>query len=443
MSFLDRFFGNQVPIVEPDLRFGRYSDIYKQPERYEAWDRSLLLFEQKKYIESYREFFKYLGDEKEGNVTWREEEEKLIFQFFQGSKEIKGEANRVQIKAEARIAGALNLEKSAFFRELLERNFDLEYCRFALDTNKNLTVVFDSSTLDGSPFKLYHALREMALQADKQDDLLLERYPQLQPINNGHVEDLPESEKLIKYTYAKQLIQEALDTVIRLEEALIDYPGGISYLLLSLCYKLDYLLTPQGQVTDTLERIHRGWFANDKKTTDEKNQQMRQEFETLLNRPQAAWFSEFYRVISTFGIVPAFGHDRIENIAEAELPVFDWYAEHGYPEVALAIADYIVGHSQFSFALPRADRDLFHLYFRIMNSEFFKSLGFSPCCSHSKEGKFFPKEIKRQIRRIVEANEDNYLSFQPDTSLLNYDNKIEFVRSYLLMVKGLKLVQVR
>ncbi len=443
MNFISRLFSSPTPSAEPEVRFGRYSDIYKKAERYESWDKSLLLFEEKKYLDAYYQFFLYLGDNKEQNVQVRKEGDKLFFECFQGSKKIIGEANRIQVKAEAKIADATDLKNAVFFRDLLQRNFELEYCRFALDEEKNLTILFDSSTLDGSPFKLYYALREMALQADKQDDLLIERFPSLKPINTGHTEDLPSDEKNAKYKFAVTEIQKTLDTVERLKEDLVDYPGGIAYLLLSLCYRLDYLLTPQGQVTETLERIHRNWFSSNKKSTAEKNAEIIQEFTRLLKRPQSAWDNEFYRIISTFGIVPAFGHDRVENIIDAELPVFDWYAEHEYPEVALAIADFIVGHSQFSFALPKYDRDFFHLYFRVINNDFFKTLGFSNCCYDSEKNRLVPKEIKQQIRNLVKANAESYLSLEPDLSLLKFSNKTAFVRSYLLMVKATSAVQVR
>lgn len=425
------------------MRFGRYSDIYKKTERYEAWDEALEKFAEQKYIAAYEAFFQYLGDGKEKNVTYRKEGEKLYFEFFQGSKKISGEANRNQVKAEAKVVAAREFRDAGFFRELLQRNFELEYCRFALDDAQNLTIVFDSSTLDGSPFKLYYALREMALQADKQDDLLVERFPALLPINTGHTEDLPEKEKAAKYNFAVQEIKSTLDTVERLKDDLENYPGGIAYLLLSLTYRLDYLLTPQGQVTETLERIHRNWFTNDKRSTEQKNEEIIAEYRQILERPQAAWYGEFYRVISTFGIVPAFGHDRVQNVIDAELPVFDWYAEHGYPEVALAIADYIIGHSQFSFALPQYDRDFSYLYFRVRHAGFFQELGFENCGYNVEKGRLLPKEIKQHIRRVTADNSENYLSLNPDMSFLKFGNREDFVRSYLVMLKNLKAIQVR
>ena len=434
MNLLDRFFASAADSDDPPIRFGRYSDIYKKPERYEAWDKSLAYYENRKYLAAYREFFKYLGDDEINNTATQEENDTLYFTCYQGSKKITGEADNVRIKAEAKIADARTLSDVAFFRELLERNFELEYCRFALDPQKNLTIIFDTSVLNGSPYKLYYALREMALQADKQDDLLLERYSDLLPVNTGHTEKLPLGEKETKYAFARQEITQTLAKIKELQPELQDYPGGIAYLLLSLCYRLDYLLTPQGAVTDTLERIHRTWFAADKATTEEKNARIIKEFKDLLDRSKTAWQSEFYRIISTFGIVPAFGHERLVNIIEAELPVLDWYAEHGFPDVALAIGDYIVGHSLFSFALPKNDRDLFHLYYRIRQHNFFVDLGFMQSFK-TKGNKLSPREITRAVKRIFKENAQDYLSGSPETSLLKFGNEVDFVRSYLNMMR--------
>ena len=59
-------------------------------------------------------------------------------------------------------------------RRLVESNYVLEYSRYGLDDDDNLVIKFDTSALDASPYKLYYALKEVAANADKQDDLLLD-----------------------------------------------------------------------------------------------------------------------------------------------------------------------------------------------------------------------------------------------------------------------------
>ena len=150
---------------------------------------------------AYEAFFKYLRDEQEDNVRWLTTEGGYEFEILQGSKRVSGTANAQKFIAEARIVKAQNLSVTVM-RRLVESNFSLEYCRYALDNDNNLVVKFDSNALDASPFKLYYALKELAVNADKQDDLLLDEFGmQLMPIDMGSKTDLPDAEREIKYTF--------------------------------------------------------------------------------------------------------------------------------------------------------------------------------------------------------------------------------------------------
>ena len=49
MSFFERWFGNNnEEVVQPDIRFGRYSDSYKDTHCYDAWDLALEYFDKEK-----------------------------------------------------------------------------------------------------------------------------------------------------------------------------------------------------------------------------------------------------------------------------------------------------------------------------------------------------------------------------------------------------------
>jgi hypothetical protein len=63
----------------------------------------------------------------------------------------------------------------------MEANHRLNFSRFALDNDNHLCIVFQTGALDASPLKLLHALRELAINADKKDDLLLEEFKSLTP----------------------------------------------------------------------------------------------------------------------------------------------------------------------------------------------------------------------------------------------------------------------
>lgn len=438
MSIWDRFFSKPESEVKPSMfRFGRYSDSYKSTRNYDAWDEALDKFEEKDYLGAYRSFFEYLRDEQEDNVKFWEEKEEIRFELYQGSKQIFGVASPTKLKAEAKIAKTEGTNPG-FARRLLEHNFDLQYSRFALDESDNLTIVFDTYSIDGSPYKLYYALKELATNADKQDDLLLDEFKSLEQIATEHLKPLSDQEKQIKY----QFLIDKIDAAFRIadnEKTCEEYPGGVAYLLLSLIYKLDYLIKPEGYMMEVLERANRLYFAKDGRSTKEKIYSLREEIRQLTQRPKAFFFKEMYRGISTFGITAPVNHSNVVNLINNDLGNMDWYRDNGYEEIAISISEYIIGYSLFNYAVPKPDRDLFHLYFQVMESTYFKSLGIQSAFYDSKQDGFKVKNIKKAIDQIVKNNRKDYTQLHPNTGLLRFFSKAEFAKSYLLMIRDLDL----
>jgi len=443
MGLLDRLFGKDTDdSPQPDIRFGRYTDSYKRPENYEAWDKSLRAFENEDYLTCYRQFFAYLRDESEDNVHVEEEGEGIRFELYQGSKKICGFADASKLKAEARIAYSQQMNV-AFLRRLIEKNFSLKYSRFALDDSDNITIVFDTYTLDGSPYKLYFALKELATNADKQDDLLLEEFDALIPVENDHLQELSREEKEAKYQYLTDEIRKALHLLENGALSLEKYPGGYAYVFLHLLYKLDYLTKPEGNTMETLERLHRKYFAKDKKSTLEKVQLIGKGLRKLTDRPKADFFNEMYQVRSTFGITTPVNHDRVVGFIDSEVSNMDWYNENGHEEIALSIPGYIVGYCLFNYAIPKPDRDLFHLFYQITEADFFRSLGFAVPYTESTSGELKKRAIRKGIQAIVNDNRDQFPGLNPNLSILDFSTRPNFARSYLRMLRTLDLTRAR
>ncbi len=442
MGLFDRLFGNSTKTVpQPDIRFGRYSDSYKEMDKNEVWEKAILKFDEEDFLEAYRLFFHYLRDEQEDNVKCWDVESGIRFEFYQGSKKITGFANTKKLMAEAKIAKTKETNVG-FLRRLIEHNYSLQYSRFALDEDNNITIVFDTYTLDGSPYKLYSALREVATHADKQDDLLLDEFKVLDPVDTSHLRELAPDEKKAKYNFIERQIKTVLNEI---ENGTLDreqYPGGMAYLLLNLIYKLDYLIKPEGYMMETLERIHRLYFAKDDKTTVQKNQQLCRELQTLLDRPREDFFKEMYQVTHTFGITTPVNHDRLVSFIDGELGNMDWYAENGYQAVALAIPGYIVGYCQFNYALPGPDRDLLHLYFQIFEAYYFRSLSFTNHYFDEQKQQLNKRAIRRAIEQIADRYASEYPRLKPAANLLDFSSLPTFARSYLTMVRNLDLSPV-
>jgi hypothetical protein len=435
MSFLSRFFNSKQLSQAPSIRFGRFTDLYRTPEQEEAFETALTAFANEEYLKSYAAFFAYLYHPGEQNVRIWEENNELRFEFFQGSKRISGYANVQKLYAEAKVAKAKTL-CVGFMRRLLEDNFDLKYSRYALTPDNEIAIVFDTYTMDGSPYKLYKALQELATHADKQDDILVDEFEALQPVGIHVRRALPDREKCLKYDFIVSEIQKTFTLMDEGKLSQLQYPPAFTYLLLSLCYKLDYLTKPEGFMMETLERIHRLAYDSDGKNAAQKNQQLRKEFQTLLDRPKDKFFKEMYEVSATFGITEPVEHSKVALIIEQELPNMKWYQEQGYEQLALAVPGYIAGRCLFEFALPEPDKALLHLYFEITEAAYFESLGFP---IYLKNNRLNLKAIRKAVSDIRDRFKKNYPLFKPDTRMLVDDSMAAFAESYLWMTHQLDL----
>jgi hypothetical protein len=432
MSLLDRLFGKSAPSPLPDITFGRYTDTYKTPEQYRHWEEALKAFEREDYMGAYRAFFQYLRDERQDNVRVEETEKGLAFELYQGSMKVSGTADLEHLRAEARIAH-IETMNIGFLRRLVDQNYDLKYARYALDNENNISIVFDTYTLDGSPFKIYYGLKEMATNADKQDDLLLDEFATLLPTDMEQLRPISEELKEIKYHYIQEEIANVFTLLDSGKPDPQKHPAAVAYLLLNLCYKLDFLTKPEGYMMEALERIHRLFFAKDERNAIQKTQLLRKEIAKLQARSKEDFFKEMYQAPATFGITSPVDQERVAALIDGELPAMDWFIDNGHPEVALSISGYIVGFSLFNYALPKPCRELFLLYFQITEREYFQALGFQTA--------FDKKFVQQQIKKIVEDNEDEYPKLNPRTRILDYSGLPQFARSFLRMVRELDLTK--
>ena len=442
MSIWDTLFGRAPgydPTGEPDFSFGRYTDAYKTPENYAAWDRSLAAFEDNDYLGSVEAFMAYLHDPREDNVKWQREDDKLYFEFYQGSKRVTGFADQEQLRATASIA-RLDAPETELLHRLTTMNYEMKYSRFAIDDGGCLAVVFDSPSNDASPHKLYHALKEMALRADKQDDLLLNEFGEaLSPTEIRHLRQLSVEEKALKLEFLQSHIQAVTDYLSTNKLDPEEQPGAVAYLLLDLVYRLDYLLIPEGYTMEALERMHRMYFAREAdQPVTFKNVRLLSELQHLHRRAPESFAAELYAGKSTFGITLPANHDRLASLIDSELPNMDWYQDNGFPEVARAVPGYIAGYALFNYAIPPPDRDLLQLYYRVCEDDYFRRLGYNQQFL-DRDGRPARRAIRAAISAIAERHTAAYPRLRPALSQLSFDNLENFGRSYLRMVRELDL----
>ena len=415
------------------MKFGRYTDAFKPKEKLDLWYKAENLFKEKKYLESYKTFFEYIRDDKEDNVHFDYSDSKIDFGFYQGSKIIKGTADNDYVKAEVNIA---EFEKPgvSFMRRLLELNYQYYYSKYSFVENF-ICLRFTSKTFDCSPNKLYYALKEVALNADLQDDSLIEDFKMLKPITVNNVIEFPPDDKEVRYKYLHKWIIEALNVIKELNPT--QYSGGITFILLNLIYKIDYLIIPQGILLHTLEKINRIYYANDNNSFEKKNGLMIAEFEKILEKPKEDIFKDLYDVRSTFPLVAPVGHQEVQNLIKGEIEKTYWYRDNRRLDIATQILEFIPTKSFFSYGLPLATRLLFHIFMIVNNEDYFREIGIDKSYYNVGKNEFNKDLLIKDIDEVIESNKSQFPNLKFDTSSLKYDSLYDFMISYLMEVSNL------
>ncbi len=438
MSFLDRLFQwkKQPAPAQPDVLFGRFSETKRSAEQTAAWDAATKKFDSGEPLEAWEGVLKFLKHRSLDNVSFEKTDGSLRFSITQGSKKVTGAADAAQFRAEARVARA-EREDVGFLRTLVEHNRLLKYTRFALAPDGCVVLVFDSAAADASPLKILAGLKELATQADKHDDILVDEFAALAAVDEGVQIPIGEAERAVKIEFLRKKTAECLQ---RMDAAALRpefNAGAQAYLMLHLIYSLDFLVRPEGFTMETLERIHRSYFENDGRNKAQKITAARRDLQKIVDRSDEELGRELYRTIATFGITRLVDHEKIQQFIDGEQSSVQFLIETGQPELAVSVPGYVAGYSLFNYALPAPDRELFLLFFKITEAEFFENLGFRH--EFWKEGKLNGAAITAEIERIAEENRMDFPKLKAETDGLKFESLALFGQSFLQLVRNLNL----
>lgn len=438
---LNKLFGwgkKKPEVKEPkkDTQFGRYSDNNKPVGKVARWTDADNLFKEKKYSESLDAFFEYLRDDNAENVHYERNGAEGKFQFYQGSRIVRGRFNNDILQAEVTLA-RMPQPSVPVMRRLLEMNFSLYYSRFALD-NERLCMRFDTDAETASPGKLYYGLKELATKADKQDDLLVKDFSTLQTMDNEHLQPVPDTERELKYEYLQKWIGETLDSLTGLDPDKLS--GGIAYILLALIYRIDYLISPEGILLNDLERIGNIYFKKDERPVMEKNRDMVEEFKKLKARTKEEITQQLFRSKYTFSITaPQTFKSIADSIHNANSNV-PWYRDNGHGPLACQIAEYGIAYCQYSYSLPRPITELFHVFMVVNYPHFFEALGHT--IYHKSDKKTIDSEaILARINEIETEWRTKYPSMEMKTSNIKFDNLVNFNFTFTTEIEYLNMDQ--
>lgn len=431
---LDRLFGwMKKKDGDPDVHFGRYSDNNKSVQKVQKWTEADSLFQQKHYVESIGAFFEYLCDEEQENVVIEKAGANITFRLYQGSTIVRGEVTDTCVTAEIALA-KMKTVSVPVMRKLLEMNFTLFYSRYAIHDDQ-IFIRFDTPLSAATPNKMYYGLKELATKGDKQDDLLVSEFSMLEPVDSDHVINLPEQEKEIKFQFLQKWIKETLEYVETLDAD--KFSGGISYLLLSLVFRVDYLIAPQGRILNDLEKIASIYYSKDDKTSHERNPLMIEGFKKLLKKSKEEIVGQLFRSRYTFAIVVPHNLKSVSEAIETSLENMAWYRDNNYPDIANKVMEYGFAYSQYSYSLPRPLTELFNLFMQINYAECFKALGFVTLYYDEDKNIFRSDLIEERIERVVDYWKHKYPSLDFKTKKLKFDTLLNFNHSFLQEVAAM------
>lgn len=419
--------------VIPDILFGRYSDNNKSVTKVNRWTEGDNLFKQQKYHESLDAFFDYLRDDEQENIVYDRTEKQGRFEFFQGSKIVRGEFNEEHLQAQVTLA-RMPEPSVAVMRRLLEMNFNLYYSRYALDGNR-LCMRFDTELRTANPNKLYYGLKELATKADKQDDLLVEEFSHLQALDTEHIISVTDSVKEVKYTFLQKWIRETLDHINTVDPE--KFSGGIAYLLLTLSFRIDYLITPEGKLLHDLEKIVDIYYRKDDKPITEKNSGMIEGFKKIMDRSKEQVFPFLFRSKHVFSIVTPQNHKVVADAINSAALNMVWYRDNNHAFIANKVLEYGFSFCQYSYSLPKPLTELFLLFMQVNYGDYFTALGFSESLYDPVLNRFAQAEIEEGIEEIIEEWKKKYLKLQFKVKNLRYDNLVAFNHSYTTEIGNL------
>ena len=417
---------------EPEVVLGRYSDNNKSVEKVNRWTEADELFKENKYPETFDAFFDYLADDIMENVTYSRDGKTGAFRIFQGSKIVNGSFDEKKFQAEVTLARMIQ-PSIPVMRKLLEMNFNLYYSRYALSSDR-LCMRFDTDISTANPNKLYYGLKELATKADKQDDLLVHEFVSLEQMDIDHLIELPEKEKRVKYEFMQKWIRETLEYIKPLDPE--KFSGGIAYLLLTLAFRIDYMIVPEGKLLHDLEKIVDLYYRKGEKPTIERNDLMIEGFRKLLEKPDTEVFPFLFRSRQTFAIVPPQNQKTIADTVSGAAQNMFWYRDNKHPFIANKVLEYGLSYCHYSYSLPKPLSDLYQLFMQVNYADFFRALGFSKIY-YTDASEFERESIEERIRYIINQWNTKYPKLEFGIDKLNFENLVDFNHTFTTEITAL------
>lgn len=418
----------------PNIKFGRTREMIKSDEQLRHWEESVVCFEEERYLDSIEHFILYLYEENTDLIHYTKNENEIKFTLIQGSKVVEATADRKWFKASVAIIRPTEFNVG-MLRKLLESSYLLTYGRYALLEDNTVSILFDGYVQEASPYKLLYGLKEMSLKADKEDDLLIDEFKNVEHINSSHKIELSVQEKKIKFNYFKEWLNNALSNSNYGNLNKAKFPGSMIYVLLSTLYKIDYLIRPEGKVMEIIESAHKNYFEKNELDLNAKAVNLENICKKLMDISEEQLNQELYLVNHTFPISNLITTQDLAEHIEVEMRAMEWYYNNKYFEVCEHICTYLVANSFFNYTLPRITHSLLHLYFEVVETKYFQSLGYNITYDIQNDIGKTAQKLEKSCRKIIADQLENPEIYDPLIKF-NTSSKVDLLISFIQFIQN-------
>ena len=437
-SWISLFKPDNIP-SHKNHNFGRFVSYKKTPLQQEQYQESKKAFSEQRYIEGYEYFFKYLTFFDEGvdreNISFYKDENSLRFKLIQGSAIIKGNITQRRLSAHVNLAHTVK-DNIAVMRRLLEKNYMYTYSTFYLE-NETLKIKIYFNNIALSPQKIFFPLRELAINADKEKELILDEFDDLDPIELDHIDIMNTHTKETKLRFFREWIDRTEQAVALLPTQ--EQSGAIAFVWLNLILKIDYFVTPRGKLGFDIYEAIQEYYLDDNKLVEEKNDTLQKAVVKLKELDTHLLTKSIYPINQTFDVFSNNSLDEVRNFIEETLTKAIWYKEHRYEEIILTIYEYLGLYMLYNFGLNSCLRELVQLNVRLHNTDFHSALGIS---SLYKGEKINSTKVSKAIHKIIKSYAKPYPHLHDFTGLLNYESSEKFHHSYFSALKTLNFSEL-
>ena len=412
----------------PMIKFGRFAEIDETEETHALRDACDDLYKEGRFLEAYVTYFNYL--QKLGGpavkMVFYQDTQELEFEFIQGSKIVTGNISQTDVSVRSDIATFEKLNV-AMMRFLLTKNSDFSYCKFAIEDNL-ITLIQRCPIRDMSPEAFNDMLSELARNADGIDDVLVDEFPMLKPINVDNIYQLPENEVNAKINYIRAWIEETENLLLSTEN-----DGTRSYIIFRLIFKILYLVSPEGTLLNELRVAYCEYdnFNDNEDNATEVNFKMMEIIRGIYRKSDEEIAKSLYTVPAVF---PELSYVPFSDTVRSGMKLMslaDSCIENRREDLLEVMCEYIVGVHLFHQGMSPIATDLLLIFWRTLNPGFFAELGFEDDFYELQTEKLKAVKISEEIDRVIRYYSKTYRRLSFNTSNLDFGSPADFAYTFL------------